>query len=139
MKQQFEMLREFNKSFSLPMSDQILAFDSLDLNEFNKRAFRHSLMMEESMEYLESKDIVQVADALADQMYILIGTIMAHGLQDKFEEIFAEVHRSNMSKLENGKAIYREDGKVLKGKDYTPPDIASIIYPKSQESMREIL
>jgi predicted HAD superfamily Cof-like phosphohydrolase len=96
-------------------------------------------MMEESMEYLDSKDIVQVADALADQMYILIGTIMAHGLQDKFEEIFAEVHRSNMSKLENGKAIYREDGKVLKGKDYTPPDIASIIYPKSQESMREIL
>ena len=133
------MLREFNKAFSLQMSDQILAFDSLDVPEFNKRAFRYSLMMEENTEYLESQDIVQVADALADQMYILIGTVMAHGLQGKFEEIFAEVHRSNMSKLEDGKAIYREDGKVLKGKDYTPPDIASIIYPKSQESMREIL
>jgi predicted HAD superfamily Cof-like phosphohydrolase len=71
---------------------------------------------------------VGVADALGDMLYILCGTIIEHGLQDKIVAVFDEIQRSNMSKLgQDGKPIYREDGKVLKGPNYFKPDIASIV------------
>ena len=61
-------------------------------------------------------------------LYILCGTIIEHGMQDKIEEVFNEIQRSNMSKLgENGKPIYREDGKVLKGPNYFKPNIKAIL------------
>jgi predicted HAD superfamily Cof-like phosphohydrolase len=92
---------------------------------------RHRLMQEENEEYLEAAkegDIVEIADALGDQLYILCGTIMKHGMQDVIEDVFQEIQRSNMSKLgEDGKPIYREDGKILKGKNYFKPDIKSIL------------
>ena len=92
---------------------------------------RFNLMKEENEEYLEAaknNDIVEIADALGDQLYILCGTILRHGLQHKIEEVFNEIQRSNMSKLdENGKPIYREDGKVLKSSIYFRPDIKKII------------
>jgi predicted HAD superfamily Cof-like phosphohydrolase len=92
---------------------------------------RYKLMREENEEYLEAAqngDIVEIADALGDQLYILCGTILRHGLQDKIAEVFQEIQRSNMSKLdENGKPIYREDGKVLKSALYFRPDIKSIL------------
>lgn len=92
---------------------------------------RHRLMKEENDEYLEAalnNDLVEVADALGDQLYILCGTILKHGMQHKIIEVFEEIHRSNMSKLdESGKPIYREDGKVLKGKNYFRPNIKNII------------
>jgi len=74
---------------------------------------------------------VEVADALGDMLYILCGTIIEHGLQDKIEEVFAEIQRSNMSKLgADGQPIYREDGKVMKGPNYSPPDLATILSNK---------
>ena len=92
---------------------------------------RHNLMKEENEEYLEAaqnKDLVEVADALGDMLYILCGTILSHGMQHKITEIFNEIQRSNMSKLGNdGKPIYREDGKVLKGPNYFKPNIAYIL------------
>jgi predicted HAD superfamily Cof-like phosphohydrolase len=92
---------------------------------------RFNLMKEENEEYLEAAkkgDIVEIADALGDQLYILCGTILRHGLQSKIEEVFQEIQRSNMSKLdENGRPIYREDGKVLKSSLYFRPDIKSIL------------
>ena len=92
---------------------------------------RYNLMKEENEEYLEAAkngDLVEIADALGDQLYILCGTILRHGLQDMIEPIFQEIQRSNMSKLdENGKPIYREDGKVLKSALYFKPDIAKIL------------
>lgn len=92
---------------------------------------RHRLMQEENDEYLEAAkrgDIVEVADALGDQLYILCGTILKHGLQDKMIEVFHEIQRSNMSKLdENGQPIYREDGKVMKSELYFKPNIQSIL------------
>tara|TARA_B100000508_G_scaffold141093_1_gene146627 strand:- start:147691 stop:148095 length:405 start_codon:yes stop_codon:yes gene_type:complete len=92
---------------------------------------RHRLMKEENDEYLEAAkegDLVEIADALGDQLYILCGTIMKHGMQDVIEDVFNEIQRSNMSKLgEDGKPIYREDGKILKGKNYFKPDIKSIL------------
>ena len=79
---------------------------------------RHRLMSEENEEYLEAAkngDLIEIADALGDQLYILCGTILKHGLQDKMVEVFKEIQRSNMSKLDKqGKPIYREDGKIMK-------------------------
>lgn len=92
---------------------------------------RHRLMQEENDEYLEAaknNDLVEVADALGDMLYILAGTMLKHGMQDKIEAVFQEIQRSNMSKLdENGKAIYREDGKILKSDLYFKPDIKAIL------------
>lgn len=103
---------------------------TIDLTE-QELELRFNLMNEENLEYLDAAkngDIVEVADALGDQLYILFGTILKHGLQHKIVEIFNEIQRSNMSKLDiNGKPIYREDGKVLKSKLYFRPDIKSIL------------
>jgi len=94
---------------------------------------RFNLMKEENEEYLEAAkrgDMVEIADALGDQLYILCGTILKHGLQDKIVEVFQEIQRSNMSKLDkDGKPIYREDGKVLKSDLYFKPNITSILNP----------
>jgi predicted HAD superfamily Cof-like phosphohydrolase len=61
-------------------------------------------------------------------LYILCGTILSHGLQHKIEEVFEEIQRSNMSKLDkDGNPIYREDGKVLKSDQYFKPDLAKIL------------
>ena len=69
-----------------------------------------------------------MADALGDKLYILCGTILKHGMQDVIKAVFDEIHASNMSKLgEDGKPIYREDGKVLKGESYFKPNIKQFL------------
>lgn len=92
---------------------------------------RHRLMQEENDEYLQAAkngDLVEVADALGDQLYILCGTILKHGMQHKIVEVFEEIQRSNMSKLDkDGNPIYREDGKVMKSELYFKPDIKRIL------------
>lgn len=117
-------VKEFNDAFGIKYSEEptIIKEDDAYL--------RWNLMREENDEYLEAAkngDLVEVADALGDKLYILIGTILKHGLQDKIVDIFNEIHRSNMSKLESGKPVYRADGKVLKGKDYFKPDIKKFL------------
>ena len=83
-------------------------------------------MDEENKEYLEAannSDMIEVADALGDMLYILCGTIIEHGMQDLIEDVFEEIQKSNMSKLGiDGNPIYREDGKVLKGPNYFKPN-----------------
>jgi predicted HAD superfamily Cof-like phosphohydrolase len=95
---------------------------------------RHDLQAEELFEYLlacRESDLVGIADALGDQLYILVGTILKHGMQDKIVEVFEEIQRSNMSKLgEDGLPILREDGKILKGPNYSKPNIKSILEQK---------
>tara|TARA_B110000238_G_C16063608_1_gene411681 strand:- start:141 stop:533 length:393 start_codon:yes stop_codon:yes gene_type:complete len=92
---------------------------------------RYNLMKEENEEYLQAakeNDLVEIGDALGDMLYILCGTIISHGFQDKMESIFDEIQRSNMSKLgEDGKPIYREDGKVTKGPNYFKPNLTKIL------------
>jgi predicted HAD superfamily Cof-like phosphohydrolase len=92
---------------------------------------RYKLLREENEEYLEAAqrgDLVEIADALGDQLYILFGTILRHGLQYKIEEVFDEIHRSNMSKLDSeGKPVFREDGKVMKSEQYFRPDIKKVL------------
>lgn len=105
------------------------------LLETNDYILRHSLGLEELDEYkqaCEDGDIVGICDALGDQLYILLGTILRHGVQDVIQDVFDEIQRSNMSKLGvDGKPIYREDGKVLKGPNYSRPDIKSILDKKN--------
>ena len=126
MQKQIKSVKEFHTSFQLGYSENIIG----DLGE-SKNLLRYNLMKEENEEYLEAaqnNDITEIADALGDMLYILCGTIIEHGLQHKIEEVFDEIQRSNMSKLdENGMPIYREDGKVLKGPNYFKPNIESII------------
>ena len=87
--------------------------------------------LEELKEAIENKDVVEVADALTDILYVTYGAGHAFGID--LDTCFTEVHRSNMSKLGiDGKPIYREDGKVLKGRGYTPPQLARIIQSKLQ-------
>jgi predicted HAD superfamily Cof-like phosphohydrolase len=125
MKQYIKMVGEFHQVFG--QSDATKP----TLVPKNLGKLRYSLLLEENNEYLEAvekDDLVGIADALGDQLYIIFGTVLKHGLQDKIEEVFKEIQRSNMSKLgADGKPIYREDGKILKGPGYTKPDIASII------------
>lgn len=121
-----DKVKEFHRVFQLNYQEQPTA-------ELDQRTFelRHRLMQEENDEYLEAcrnKDLVQIADALGDKLYILFGTIVSHGLQHKIEEVFDEIHRSNMSKLDdNGQPIFREDGKILKSGNYFLPDIGRIL------------
>ena len=126
MKKQLTAVKEFHNAFGLGVSEMPRA----DLGE-SVNMLRFNLMKEENEEYLEAvqnNDIVEIADALGDQLYILCGTILSHGLQHKIEEVFDEIQRSNMSKLgEDGRPIYREDGKVMKGPNYFKPDFTSIL------------
>ena len=95
------------------------------------KTLRYELMKEENEEYKEAvdnNDMMEVADALGDMLYILCGTIITHGMQHKISEVFEEIQRSNMSKLGlDGKPIYREDGKVMKGPNYFKPNIKAIL------------
>ena len=126
IKKPVEAVTAFHQAFGLNVSTN----PTVDLPEEIKK-LRYNLMKEENEEYLEAiknDDLVEVADALGDMLYILCGTIISHGLQDKMESIFNEIQRSNMSKLDsNGKPIYREDGKVMKGPHYFKPNIAAIL------------
>lgn len=126
MKNKLKAVQEFHTAFKLNIQNK----PTIAISEDRKK-LRFELMKEENEEYLEAaknNNLVEVADALGDMLYILCGTIIEHGMQDKIEEVFNEIQRSNMSKLgDNGKPIYREDGKVLKGPNYFRPNIKAIL------------
>ena len=82
--------------------------------------------LKELKEALDNNDIVETADALTDILYVTYGAGHAFGIN--LDKCFEEVHGSNMSKLDNsGKAIFNEDGKVLKGSNYFKPDLKKIL------------
>ena len=126
LKETIGAVEEFHKAFRIENNYK----PTVDLSDADI-LLRYKLMREENEEYLEAAqngDMIEVADALGDMLYILCGTILKHGMQDKIEEVFEEIQRSNMSKLDkDGNPIYREDGKVLKSDQYFKPDIASIL------------
>ena len=126
MKKKIKMVQEFHETFGIGVGSdfkQKLSEETIML--------RYKLMEEENNEYLEAAikgDFVEVADALGDKLYVLLGTIIEHGMQDVIQNVFDEIHNSNMSKLdENGKPIYREDGKAMKGPNYKSPKIKNIL------------
>jgi predicted HAD superfamily Cof-like phosphohydrolase len=126
IEQTIDKVKVFHKTFGLEYFNEPTAAVDNKIIEL-----RHRLMQEENDEYLEAamqQDLTLIADALGDKLYILCGTIIAHGLQHKITEVFNEIHRSNMSKLDdNGKPIYREDGKIMKSNNYFLPDIKAVL------------
>lgn len=126
MQDKLNAVKTFHQQFGLDYLEQ----PSADLGN-DKNLLRFNLMKEENEEYLHAAnqgDLVEVADALGDMLYILCGTIIEHGLQHKIEAVFNEIQKSNMSKLgADGKPIYREDGKVMKGPNYFKPNIAKVL------------
>jgi len=99
--------------------------------EQDEAILRHRLMIEETNEYIDAcfkNSLIDIADALGDQLYILCGTILKHGMQHIIEDVFEEIQASNMSKLgEDGKPVLRDDGKILKGPGYFKPDLSKFI------------
>ena len=120
MKKQIEQVKEFNKVFGIKDVSPALRFD---------------MIKEELEEYFNASydlirlniDKVEQADAIGDMLYLLFGAVIDAGLEDKIEEILDEIHRSNMSKIEDGVVLRRADGKVLKGKNYFKPNIEQIL------------
>ncbi|GAB3422388.1 pyrophosphohydrolase domain-containing protein [Flindersiella endophytica] len=115
-------VREFHEAFGLGV-----AAEPTPRPETWK--LRIALLREEFEEYVaaaEAGDLVEVADALADMMYVIYGTAVEYGIP--LDAVLDEVHRSNMSKLgADGRPVYREDGKVMKGPAFRPPDVAGVL------------
>lgn len=120
-------VKEFHTAFGHP----IVTAPALPFSIGDRAGLRVSLILEEADEFktaVAQDNIVEVADALCDLLYVTIGAALEFGLGDKLKEMFDEVHRSNMSKLDaNGNPIYRSDGKSLKGPNYSPPNLAKFI------------
>jgi predicted HAD superfamily Cof-like phosphohydrolase len=118
-------VHHFHETFQIGNAERPTLIEERDYT------LRYNLIKEENDEYLDAcknSDLVEIADALGDQLYILFGTILKHGLQHKIEEVFDEIQRSNMSKLdEQGQPIFREDGKILKSNLYFRPNIKEIL------------
>jgi len=135
MQKQLEQVSKFQRAFGQNVETQ----PTLIKKETAK--LRFDLMKEENEEYLEAvanDDLVEVADALGDQLYILCGTILEHGMQNVIEKCFEEIQRSNMSKLDevglpiiNGEyGVFDETrplGKVLKSDRYSPPNLQQFL------------
>jgi len=135
MNKKLKQVEEFQKAFGANVRYKPTLIDK------KTALLRFDLMSEENEEYITAcvnNDLIEVADALGDMLYILYGTILEHGMQYKIDEVFNEIHKSNMSKLdENGKPIInglngvldksRPIGKVLKGANYFKPNIKKII------------
>jgi|TARA_R100001015_G_C4633566_1_gene198714 predicted HAD superfamily Cof-like phosphohydrolase len=118
------MLTNFNKAFNVPVNRKP---SLLKKNEFN---LRYNLLLEEINEYkdaCEEENLVKVSDAIIDIAYVLYGAVVSHGLEKVFYDMFEEVHKSNMSKLENGKVLKRSDGKVMKGSEYFKPNLKQFL------------
>lgn len=123
----FEMVREFHQKFGHPVA----TVPGL----VNKKTIvlRMNLIEEELQELDEAMydgNMVDIADALTDLLYVVYGTGHVYGID--LDKCFAEVHRSNMSKLgADGKPVLRSDGKILKGLNYTPPNLRAVLYPET--------
>lgn len=120
----FEKVGEFHKTYQCEMHNE-LTLPSEALKKL-RLALIEEEYVEELQPALEADDMVEVADALTDLLYVVYGAGHAFGID--LDKCFEEVHRSNMSKLdEDGNPIFREDGKVLKGPNFFEPDLKTII------------
>jgi predicted HAD superfamily Cof-like phosphohydrolase len=123
----FTDVRDFHQAFGQRIGEKP------ELPDLAERDLRVNLLREEFREYIDAEtdnNLIEVADALADIIYIACGTAVSYGIP--LDDVFAEVHRSNMAKLVDGKVIRREDGKVKKPEGWTAPDIEGVL-KKSHE------
>lgn len=119
----FNIVREFHETFKQPIGTSVGLTGRMTL--------RREMLREEWDEYgdaHENHDITELADAIGDMIYICCGTAVEFGIP--LDAVMAEIHRANMSKLmPDGTPLLREDGKVMKGPNYTPPNIKNILFP----------
>lgn len=134
MTDKIKKLEIFQKSFNSTFSDTPVLLAPKDYE------LRYKLMKEENEEYLEASqdgNMVEIADALGDQLFVLLGTIVSHGMQHIITDVFNEITASNMSKLDaNGKPVINGEngildldkplGKVLKSELYWKPNLQRI-------------
>ena len=121
-------VRDFHQAFGQRIGEYP------ELPDISERTLRMKLITEEFNELCdaeEANDIVEIADALADIIYIACGTAVSYGIP--LDHVFAEVHRSNMAKLVDGKVIRRADGKVQKPENWTAPDIEGVLKKSRDE------
>lgn len=118
------LVRDFQEKF-----EQTINTKPTLLNE-EEYTLRYKLMQEENKEYFaasEDQDIIETLDAFADQLYILLGSINAHGLQDKIIPAFQLVHENNMRKLgPDGKVLKNADGKVIKPEGFVKVELNTL-------------
>ncbi len=118
-----DLVTEFHETYGLPIKKDGPGIVG------ERLALRLELIREEYAELIDAihqGDIVETADALGDMVYVIYGMAIEFGIP--LDKVLDEIQRSNMSKLdENGNPIYREDGKVLKGANWFPPDIEGVL------------
>lgn len=118
------IVREWHEAFDVPV------VETPSIPE-TRAPMRLAILEEEVAELrqaVEARDMVEVLDALCDIQYVLDGTFLEFGLHPLKAAAMAEVHASNMSKLgADGRPVLRKDGKVLKGPDFFPPDLAALL------------
>ena len=123
MKQQILQVVKFQEAFGIQGPEQPKMLKK------TRARLRQILLEEEVKELSEAQNLLDVADAICDIMFITLGTAHEYGLTDRLEMLFDEVTRSNMSKIDRvtGKAIFREDGKILKPETFSEPKLRPII------------
>jgi predicted HAD superfamily Cof-like phosphohydrolase len=117
-------------AFAMALSDDLVQDRGRLPPALVRRVGRWRLLKEEVDELEEAimeNDIVGVADAYADIIYIVLGSAIAHLGKDRFARVWEAVHASNMAKIVDGKVVVREDGKVLKPDGWRPPAIAAAL------------
>jgi len=120
MIKQLNFVNEFHKKFHVP------TLNKPSLIPDDRSGLRYSLMEEEVREYIDgvrNKDLENIAKEMCDILYVVYGTILEHGLQDVIEDIFREIHSSNMSK------DYHQY-KIVKGEKYFKPNIEKFLKNK---------
>ena len=131
MKKQIEQVKEFNKVFGIKDVKPSLRSDMImeELEEYYSASHKLKRRDLEDGSHKAERVVepIEQADAIGDMLYLLFGAVIDAGLEDKIEAILDEIHRSNMSKIEDGVVLRREDGKVLKGKNYFKPNIEQIL------------
>lgn len=125
MDQQIKMVTEFHQTFKQSQSDKPMLLSN------KQSVLRHVLGKEELDEYIVAvgeEDLIEILDSLADQLYILLGTVCKHGLQNHITKAFELVHQNNMSKLgPDGNPILREDGKIMKPIGFEKVELKNIL------------
>lgn len=118
------LVRDWHEHFDVPVK----ATPTLPKSRVAMRLAILEEEVRELREAVEASDMTEVLDALCDIQFVLDGTFLEFGLHNVKKDAFQEVYRSNMSKLgEDGRPVHREDGKVLKGPNFTPPNLEPFV------------
>ena len=124
----FDLVREFHEAYEMPVGTVNIHddFDNISKEDAERIALRSNLVAEEFKELINAESCEEIMKESCDLIYVILGTFVEFGWD--LEEAFRRVHLSNMSKLgEDGKPIYREDGKVLKGPNYYEPSLIDLV------------